>query len=469
MRGKRQTVRGRRLWARVFHSVRGRATVITVVLAALVLDVCVALALMLVRDVAQSSASDSAARTVERVVYRLTVEGRARPPEPGAGDAPYIQIVGADHRVLASTPDLAGRPPLVRTYLERGELLVERQACPSYLDSCVEVFGMRMAESPYGRGVMVLAAQRPSPFLRGWRLPLEIGLLLLTMLTAIAWWTWRTIGVAFAPVEAIRDQMAEINTTADLKQRVPEPGTGGEIQELAETVNHTLERLEEAAGRERRFVSDASHDLRNPIAGMHMRLENLLEEDDGFAWKPEVRAALRDTERLNDIVADLLELSRLDSRAPAPKQRVDLADLVRREVERRQGRVPIETRLAEGAVVSANPVRLARVLGNLVSNAERHADSRVEVTVAVDGREAVLEVLDDGAGVPPEARERVFERFARLADSRRRDPAGTGLGLPIAREIAQTYGGSLRIADSPRGARFVFRLPLASAGVTAAR
>ncbi|MGI5165782.1 sensor histidine kinase [Spirillospora sp. CA-253888] len=439
------------------------------VLAALVLSACVGLALMLVRDVARSSAAASAADTVERVVYGLARGGRPRPLTAGKDEAPYIQIVSAGGRVLEATPPLDGRPPLVLTDPAKGQLLVDRRVCPSYLDTCVQVFGMRLAESPYGRDVMVLAAQQPSQFARGWLLPVEIMLVLTAMLAAIAWWTWRTIGQALAPVRAIDEQMAEINTTADLERRVPEPGTGGEIQHLAETVNHTLERLEEAAGRERRFVSDASHDLRNPIAGLHTRLEGLLLEDDGHDWRPEVRAALRDTERLNDIVADLLELSRLDARAPAPVERVDLAELVRYEVGRRDGRVPIETRLAGGAVVSANRVRLARVLGNLVSNAERHAESRITVTVAVDGGEAVLEVLDDGAGVPPESRERVFERFARLPDSQRRDPAGTGLGLPIAREIAQTYGGSLRIADSPRGARFVFRLPLTGTDVTAAR
>jgi signal transduction histidine kinase len=115
-------------------------------------------------------------------------------------------------------------------------------------------------------------------------------------------------------------------------------------------------------------------------------------------------------------------------------------------------------------VVTANRVRLGRVLGNLLNNAERHAESRITVTVDRDGGDAVLEVLDDGAGIPPESRERVFERFARLPESRARDPQGTGLGLPIAREIAEIYGGTLRVADSPRGARFVLRLPLVTDG-----
>ncbi|MEU8799132.1 HAMP domain-containing sensor histidine kinase [Spirillospora sp. NPDC048819] len=288
-----------------------------------------------------------------------------------------------------------------------------------------------------------------------------IALIAAGLLVLIAWWTWYTIGRVFVPVDQIRAGMAAF-TARGLGHRVPVPQTGGEIQSLAETVNTTLEQLEEARVRERRFVSDASHDLRNPIAGLQMQLEGALEEPDDWDWKPMVRSALRDAQRLNDIVIDLLELSRLDSRSPVPVEVIDLADLARREVERRHSRVPIGTHLERDVTVRANPVRLNRVLNNLLSNSERHAESGIEVTVARDGADAVLEVLDDGAGVPEESRERVFERFARLSASRTRDPEGTGLGLPIAREIAETYGGSLGIADSPRGARFVLRLPLAA-------
>jgi signal transduction histidine kinase len=194
---------------------------------------------------------------------------------------------------------------------------------------------------------------------------------------------------------------------------------------------------------------------------LRTRLEVALGEHEEDEWRPMVQAALTDTQRLNDIVEDLLELSRLDSRAPVPVERVDLARLARREVERRGSERRITTRLEPEVFVRANPVRLGRVLNNLLSNAERHADSTVEVVVARDDGQARLEVVDDGSGIPQEARERVFERFARLRESRDRDPHGTGLGLPIAREIAEIYGGSLTIQDSPKGARFVMRLPLA--------
>ncbi|WP_344831418.1 sensor histidine kinase [Nonomuraea dietziae] len=163
-------------------------------------------------------------------------------------------------------------------------------------------------------------------------------------------------------------------------------------------------------------------------------------------------------------MADLLELARLDAGALQPAERLDLAELVVSEVELHRRRVPIVTRLAAGTIVEANRLRLARVLGNLLANAERHAHSVIEVSVWTDHSQgqAVLEVHDDGEGIPVEARERVFDRFARLDSARRLDTGGTGLGLPIAREIARSYGGSLVVADSERGARLVLRLPALS-------
>ncbi|MFC6887181.1 MULTISPECIES: sensor histidine kinase [Actinomadura] len=451
--------------SRLFYSVRGRATVVTVGVAALILTVCVALAGMLARDAAVNAVQDRAEHTAERVIYGIASGAGGSPIATRPGEAPYVQVVDQSGAVRAATRNLGGKPPMIAPRSPRNRLLIDTRLCPEAVDGCLWAFGMHLPTSPYGPNVSVYAAA-PMPTLWGkWAVPLWSLLALASFLTLIGWWTWRTIGQALAPVDAIRAEMAGLNASG-LDHRVPEPHTGGEIQRLAETVNDTLERLEEATSRERRFISDASHDLRNPIGGLRLRLESALEEPDGYDWRAMARAALRDADRLNDIVIDLLELSRLDSRAPAPLERIDLAELARREVERRPHEIPIATRLEPGAVVDANPVRLNRILGNLLSNAERHAESSITVRSYVDGDGmAVLEVADDGAGVPEESRERVFERFARLPESRRKDPAGTGLGLPIAREIAEIYGGSLRLADSPRGARFVLRLPLAKAPV----
>ncbi|WP_198167538.1 sensor histidine kinase, partial [Microbispora sp. ATCC PTA-5024] len=130
------------------------------------------------------------------------------------------------------------------------------------------------------------------------------------------------------------------------------------------------------------------------------------------------------------------------------------------ELERRRMAASVHARIDSEVVVTACRVRLARLLGNLMANAERHTTTTIEVVVAADSPHAVLEVIDDGPGIAPADRERIFERLCRLDDARRKDPGGSGLGLPIAREIARVHGGDLYAADHPTGARFVLRLPL---------
>ncbi|MEU8278611.1 sensor histidine kinase [Microbispora bryophytorum] len=239
-----------------------------------------------------------------------------------------------------------------------------------------------------------------------------------------------------------------------------------ELQELNEELKQahrqqrqTTSMLREAIERQRRFVFDASHDLRNPITGLVTELEVAIAEPDSDLHEI-LRKLLLDAERLNDIVNDLLELARLDAAPPAPTEPVDLTHLVIEELERRTLTVAVVTRLERQVVVNASRIRLARLLGNLVNNAERHTSTVIEISVTGDPPDAVLEVIDDGPGIAPADRERIFERLFRLDDACRRDPGGSGLGLPIAREIAHAYGGRLYAADHPTGARFVLRLPL---------
>ncbi|GAB2830458.1 hypothetical protein GCM10022221_31470 [Actinocorallia aurea] len=223
------------------------------------------------------------------------------------------------------------------------------------------------------------------------------------------------------------------------------------------------ERLRTQMEEQRKAVADTSHDLRGPITGLQTRLQVALE--DPLADPQDIlRAALLDAERLGDIVADLLELARLDARAPTKTAPVDLAEVVRGCLGRRGADGPrIEARLAEGLVVTGSEVRLARIVDNLVANAVRHARSRIDVEGLAEDGHAVLRVRDDGPGIPEEDREAVFTRFFRRADARKADPAGTGLGLPICREIAHAHGGSVRVADSEAGALLEVRIPLADA------
>ncbi|KPI19993.1 integral membrane sensor signal transduction histidine kinase [Actinobacteria bacterium OV450] len=285
-----------------------------------------------------------------------------------------------------------------------------------------------------------------------------VPLLVLT----VALVTWRVTGWALRPVEAIRSEVAAISDR-DLHRRVPVPRSQDEIARLAVTMNTTLDRLEAAGIRQRRFIADASHELRSPITVLRTQLEVARAHPDPALWGELVSGALEDTVRLQDLAADLLLLARLDTGEPPPAAAVDLADVAREAAgSRRRDRIPVDTEIAAEAVVRGSTLWLARLVTNLLDNAQRHAERRVGLVLRVDAqrRTAVLEVRDDGPGIPVADRERVFERFTRLDDARSRDEGGTGLGLAIARDIATRLGGSLTVEDAPVGARLVARLPL---------
>ncbi|MDN3268773.1 ATP-binding protein [Streptomyces sp. MA15] len=276
------------------------------------------------------------------------------------------------------------------------------------------------------------------------------------LLGVVASVTWLVAGRALRPVEGIRREMAAITASEDLGRRVPEPATHDEIARLARTTNATLAALETSVERQRRFVADASHELRSPIASLRTQLEvaaahpGLLDLD----------GAVEDTVRLQNLAADLLLLARLDAGERPADTRVDLAALAREEAAGREG-VTVE---AEPVEVSGSRGQLGRVLANLLDNAERHARERITVTVRRESGWAVVGVADDGEGVAEADRERIFERFVRLDAARSRDDGGAGLGLAIARDVAVRHGGTLTAGAAPAGgALFALRLPLAGA------
>ncbi|MEE4494630.1 sensor histidine kinase [Streptomyces sp. BE230] len=279
------------------------------------------------------------------------------------------------------------------------------------------------------------------------------------VLLVVAGVTWLVTRRALRPVEGIRREMAAITASEDLSRRVPEPGSRDEIARLARTTNETLTALEASVDRQRRFVADASHELRSPIASLRTQLEV-------GAAHPElldVPGAVADTVRLQELAAGLLLLARLDAGERPGAARLDLGALVHEEVSQRTGdRIPVTVSVPAGGgfEVSGSRAQLARVLGNLLDNAERHARSAVAVAVRAEGGGVAVEVTDDGDGVPGAERERIFERFVRLDDARTRDEGGAGLGLAIARDVAVRHGGRLTVTDAgERGARFTLWLP----------
>ncbi|MYZ37717.1 MULTISPECIES: HAMP domain-containing sensor histidine kinase [unclassified Streptomyces] len=270
--------------------------------------------------------------------------------------------------------------------------------------------------------------------------------------------TWLVTRRALRPVEGIRREMAAITASEDLSRRVPEPAAHDEVARLARTTNETLTALEAAVDRQRRFVADASHELRSPIASLRTQLE----VGDAYPELLDVPGAVADTVRLQRLAADLLLLARLDAGERPGRTRLDLGALVREEVSQRTSdRIPVTVETGQGIEVAGSRGQLARVLGNLLDNAQRHARGSVEVSVhRADDGQVVLAVTDDGSGVPEAERERIFERFVRLDSARSRDDGGAGLGLAIARDVAERHGGTLTVANSPSGgAHFALRLP----------
>jgi signal transduction histidine kinase len=278
------------------------------------------------------------------------------------------------------------------------------------------------------------------------------------LLGAITWWlTGRTL----RPVELIRAEMAAIGGS-NLGRRVPEPGTGDEIDRLARTMNQTLDRLEDSARRQHRFVADASHELRSPLTRIRSELEVDLARPDQADPIATERSVLAETIGVQRLVDDLLQLARSEAEltdvAPAP---VDLDDIVLHEVRRLADRdgVRVDTRGVSAAQVSGDRAQLGRAVKNLLDNAERHAATVVTVTLDELDDVARLTVANDGAVIPPDKREHIFERFARLDDARTRDNGGSGLGLAITRDIVERHGGTIQVAaDQPT--RFVIELPL---------
>ena len=292
---------------------------------------------------------------------------------------------------------------------------------------------------------------------------LAIGVPLFIVLAALL--TWIVVGRALKPVDAIRSEVDEIGGD-DLHRRVPEPGTGDEIDRLAHTMNAMLARVEESSERQRRFVADASHELRSPLTGIRAQLEVDLSHPERADWEETQRDVLGETMRLQRLVDDLLVLAQSDENArPSRRETIDLDDVVLAEARRLRvrGAVDIDAHEVSAAQVEGDRDALTRVVRNLLDNAERHARSAVSISVHESSEQAELQVSDDGPGIPPELRDRVFERFTRADDARDRASGGTGLGLAIAQEIVIAHGGTIEVASNGAGgATFVVRLPLAA-------
>ncbi|MBK5219419.1 MAG: HAMP domain-containing histidine kinase [Thermoleophilia bacterium] len=285
---------------------------------------------------------------------------------------------------------------------------------------------------------------------------------------------------AMRPVSALTATAREIAMTRDPSQRMPEPPADDEVGELAETLDQMLRSLDEARGereaamqRQREFVADASHELRTPLTSVLANLE-LLQASLRGAEQAEDRemidSALRSSRRMNRLVGDLLLLARADAGRLDAHRRCDLAEIAGEaaaEAAPLMGERELVVDNDKALRVEGSPDELHRMVLNLLDNAAHHTPpgARVELSLRTEGGDAVLEVSDDGPGIPPEMRGQIFQRFVRGSGPADTAPGtGTGLGLAIVAAVADSHGGSVEVSDSRSGgARFRARIPLAGA------
>jgi signal transduction histidine kinase len=465
-------------WRR--RSLRARITVVATSIFTIMLTLA-GLALLITVGRSLLSTLDSSAERTGNQIAALVQQGRL-PNQllASSGGVDLIQVVDGDNRVVAASPGADTAVSILRA----DELSRARVGKPLNVngarassDRPLRVIAVR-ADIPSGQRT-VLVATDYSRVLDSSRL-LERSLLFgapLAVLLMAALTSW-IVGRALRPVDALQRGAAALSAAGLSRSRLPVPTAEDEIHSLATTLNDMLDRLDTATTKQRRFVGDAAHELRSPIASLRLQLEVA----GRFAESDELReltsGALIDVDRLANLIDDLLALARSDERgAVTPRAPIRPAELAETIVAGyRDARVAVvmadPDTAAAGAAVIGERDGLHRVLVNLIDNAVRYAHSKV--TVSITARElpmgldsdplarqsVVVSVADDGPGVPANKRERVFDRFYRLDTARSRAEGGTGLGLAIVREIVTAHGGTAILYDNEPGLRVEVTLPL---------
>jgi signal transduction histidine kinase len=442
-----------------------RARLMLVSVIALTLGLAVGgVLLVVVLNFALLQAVNSEAVDTARGVAKLIEVNELSDPVPV--NAPMqVQVVNAQNQILEAS---AGTDRLT-SMLDAGQLKRAQDG------SVFTVPGNRVGADgqarvavavtgPPTRPTYVLVARSTGDLAQGVRIlavTLLVAFPLLIALLGVV--LWRVLGAALNPVVALTAGAEEI-TGGTRAGRLPVPPSRDEIHRLAVTLNGMLHRLDTARARQRAFVADAAHELRSPLTNMRTELEVAQHLPDTTDWPQLTGDLLTDVDRLSRLVDDLLLLARADDgTARAPARRLEdvelgqfLFDLAARYpgVSYRPPSSPLH--------VPADPDGLARMIGNLLDNAVRHKTSQVRLSAEPDGDYQRITVTDDGPGIPPVDRERVFDRFTRLDDARARDAGGSGLGLAIVRELVRRHRGSVTLSDAGPGLRVDVRLPLAS-------
>jgi signal transduction histidine kinase len=402
------------------------------------------------RENLEQSLGSSAASQVDTVKAQLRNGATPQQAVVSGRQDVVVQIVDAGGRVVATDH------PNVTTPMRTSPGLTEGVRDPALRDRYVVV--ARRAAT----GALVLVGRSEEQVSRA--TDITTALLAVSVpagVAVLALVVWLSVGRALRPVEAMRREAAAI-TSDRLHRRLPVPGGTDEIPRLARTLNELLDRVDASYQLQRQFVSDASHELRSPLAAMRQLAEVARRYPDRVDSQELTRDVLIEEQRMEGMVTALLTLARLDDSGSTPGTAMDLDDVVLAEVARlRDTPGPVVDASGVGAgLIAGNSVLFAQAVRNLLSNARRHASSKVVVELGHHAGSVRLVVHDDGNGIPVDQREVVLERFVRLDEARHRDSGGSGLGLAIVRKVVEGAGGRLWIDDGPLGgARVSVELP----------
>jgi signal transduction histidine kinase len=456
-----------RWWAQ--QSLRARLTLIATALFTIAVATGAVLLLQLQRYALVRILDQSASATAKSVAttYKKPQLPAAFRIDITSAGVTAVQVVDADDGVVgASSGSRVSKPaPL----LDADQLAGARAGRHFTIHTATSDAPLRVLGRKVGSRTVLVATDlsRVNDSVRILGQAALIGGPLAVLLMAVA--TYTVVALTLRPVAALRHGASDITAAGLADQRLPVPGAQDEIHRLAVTLNAMLDRIDFATKRQRTFVGDAAHELRSPLASLRVQLEVTQRLGPATDNSSMIEDVLVDVSRLERLVNDLLVLARLDERQVAPRREsVELDQLVEDVTAGYlNARVPVQLAPVGAPItIDGDADGLRRVAVNLIDNAVRYAASQVTVGLAATetrGRGfATLTVTDDGPGIPIDERERVFDRFYRVNASRSRDSGGTGLGLPIVRDLVRAHGGTVRLTTpaSGEGLEAVVVLPI---------
>ena len=411
---------------------------------------------------------DSAASTRARDISALVAIGPIPATLPTqVDDSNLIQVVNSSNSVVSASSNVVGELPILQT---QPKTTVDTFFTLPSIPIEDKSVSFRVAVHPVvltgGPGWIYIATSLAQVDAATNSLTWSLVAALPTLIALVALTVSFAVGRSLRPIERIRRQAVSIGT--DLSKRVPIPQSHDEVSRLAVTVNQMLDRLQASAQRQKRFIGDASHELRSPLAALRAQVEVALAQGDKADAPVTLERVEAQAVRMTDLIDDLLFLARTDEgRQRRSFEPIDLDEIVIGEFHRLESLGTVAVRLAglDAVRTSGSQRDLARMVRNIGDNAARHARTEVSIALKKAGETAVITIANDGPPVRLEDQHRIFDRFTRLDDarSRRAGDGGSGLGLAIAQEIATAHGGQISatsLSDPENGAAFIITLPV---------